>query len=853
MNSAIAGVTLPVSINVNAFVGERAKAIERLKAALEQGKNGKRSFQKLHFSRRRRAQSHNPFRIPVRCRESMVRDLRRSPTVPSRRPRKDRRKPRSLAAEFGCRHARTAWLETHLWHSKRMHMANRFGFRLATSCTQKNRRRLFRLARRRSLMYDASYYSHVLLSGADRWQSLIDLLEGVDPRYRHEAQRRNAGIVEWSKEGEWQGPLEYVAVDEHGILLTAHPSIADSFVSYCKSICDRRTPCPSPHSPLYYKVFSPQTLQCFELYGPHISTMLRRLHHHTIANADAHTVAHSVAETQATDTTNIEKCLKVAPVAFSYRVNEGRAVASRVTLPTLLGPFPHIVKERQRRDSSAGSLADMLLHPLQSLADTARFFSSLDSLQVTDKKQGEVEDEPRDQGESCYDKRKGNGREKVSALKVTFQETQRSTRRKPPAKLVASCDRPRPKRQGEWPAGESPNEYVMGDGERQSDWETSDDGDERMGDDRDDGLGSRQIAGTGNPLISKISKGTHDATDKGADEGDAKGEKVGANVTEKSGDSIVKLCGKNDNETETILMVFHGLKYPQHLPSGSTSLPTSAVEGYIPRVKVFIPRNSIGRNFFALLSKFGCQAIGLEDRIRLFESVGKFHFPEHQPFCVSGREFALEKIREADAKNERRPLSTRLRLKKTRPATSLLSSAPPGLTPASSSTTFSLLDQTPRFFHCTPHQRAVLRSCCLPSALRNSSDCLQRHDCFLDLRQTALPVRARVKRRGKVGFLDPLYLSCARELGDEGVGMIVFALHSLEWGQTIAGGFVSAPAFLRQCRSLPRDARLKMLHSLDSSNASPNSNSTYLEFPAFSRGRYTLLRTDLHCAIAQCD
>eukprot|EP01054_Gregarina_sp_Poly1_P011085 Gregarina_sp_Poly_1__11084@NODE_893_length_5825_cov_380_458666_g637_i0_p1_GENE_NODE_893_length_5825_cov_380_458666_g637_i0NODE_893_length_5825_cov_380_458666_g637_i0_p1_ORF_typecomplete_len710_score81_22POP1/PF06978_11/3_5e22POP1/PF06978_11/1_8e04POPLD/PF08170_12/8_6e03POPLD/PF08170_12/2_7e15HTH_21/PF13276_6/21HTH_21/PF13276_6/0_93_NODE_893_length_5825_cov_380_458666_g637_i022034332 len=163
---------LPPFIDAKEFVVERKLETEKLLEILRHKKEGKRTFQKLHFEHRRRVQSHNPYRIPRRCRGPILRDMETAPPLPSKRPRKDRRRLRSISSIFGKRsESGGQWLETHLWHgtftrtshwhfptAKRMKMSNIWGFKLAVIPTQKSKRKIYRHAHRRSVIYDESYF-----------------------------------------------------------------------------------------------------------------------------------------------------------------------------------------------------------------------------------------------------------------------------------------------------------------------------------------------------------------------------------------------------------------------------------------------------------------------------------------------------------------------------------------------------------------------------------------------------------------------------------------------------------------------------------------------------------------------
>jgi len=59
------------------------------------------------------------------------------------------------------------WLETHLWHAKRMHMANMWGYRLALQPTEKAFRPSHRAAMHGAIVHDASYFALLELIGPE--------------------------------------------------------------------------------------------------------------------------------------------------------------------------------------------------------------------------------------------------------------------------------------------------------------------------------------------------------------------------------------------------------------------------------------------------------------------------------------------------------------------------------------------------------------------------------------------------------------------------------------------------------------------------------------------------------------
>ena len=52
-----------------------------------------------------------------------------------------------LEAEYRSRQCDKAWLETHIWHTKRMHMVDKWSYRLAEHCNDKGVRATYRYLR----------------------------------------------------------------------------------------------------------------------------------------------------------------------------------------------------------------------------------------------------------------------------------------------------------------------------------------------------------------------------------------------------------------------------------------------------------------------------------------------------------------------------------------------------------------------------------------------------------------------------------------------------------------------------------------------------------------------------------
>ncbi|EAU86234.2 ribonuclease P/MRP protein subunit [Coprinopsis cinerea okayama7 len=97
------------------------------------------------------------------------------PKKSTRLPKRGKSKVVTRTDSFLSRQKDIAWLETHLWHCKRMHMEDIWGFKLATHPTEKAYRPSHRAAVQGSIIHDASYYSLVELRGPEN--VLVPVLE----------------------------------------------------------------------------------------------------------------------------------------------------------------------------------------------------------------------------------------------------------------------------------------------------------------------------------------------------------------------------------------------------------------------------------------------------------------------------------------------------------------------------------------------------------------------------------------------------------------------------------------------------------------------------------------------------
>ncbi|XP_002737579.1 ribonucleases P/MRP protein subunit POP1-like isoform X2 [Saccoglossus kowalevskii] len=161
----------PRCINVADFAEARATEINTMMKAMNNISGGRRIFQKLPRHMRRRAMSHNVKRLPRRLRaraEAEVQKHKRANKQDSgaaKRSRRHRRRPKNLFAEYERRKRKHIWLETHIWHAKRFHMSEKWGYKIPHHPNEKSVRASYRALAKHCLIQDISYYGVIEVTG----------------------------------------------------------------------------------------------------------------------------------------------------------------------------------------------------------------------------------------------------------------------------------------------------------------------------------------------------------------------------------------------------------------------------------------------------------------------------------------------------------------------------------------------------------------------------------------------------------------------------------------------------------------------------------------------------------------
>jgi hypothetical protein len=77
------------------------------------------------------------------------------------------------------RSQRYTWLETHIWHAKRMHMFNRWGYRIAEAPTDKSQRACYKAMKHMATVQDISFIACIQIDGER--QLITEMLKQLIP------------------------------------------------------------------------------------------------------------------------------------------------------------------------------------------------------------------------------------------------------------------------------------------------------------------------------------------------------------------------------------------------------------------------------------------------------------------------------------------------------------------------------------------------------------------------------------------------------------------------------------------------------------------------------------------------
>ncbi|KAL0580130.1 Ribonucleases P/MRP protein subunit pop1 [Marasmius crinis-equi] len=172
---------LPGAIDVERFAESRAYEIDAMQSAMKTASSSSthRAWQVLPRHLRRRAASHDPRRVPTRLRAKAKAEMDpiKKKALGRSLPKLGRSKRLARSEVYLKRQRDKRWLETHIWHAKRMHMDNMWGYRLAVTPTEKSFRPSHRASEHHAILHDASYMGLIELKGPEA--TLISILKMV--------------------------------------------------------------------------------------------------------------------------------------------------------------------------------------------------------------------------------------------------------------------------------------------------------------------------------------------------------------------------------------------------------------------------------------------------------------------------------------------------------------------------------------------------------------------------------------------------------------------------------------------------------------------------------------------------
>ncbi|KAF8985601.1 hypothetical protein BGZ46_003296 [Entomortierella lignicola] len=160
------------TVDVVNFAEARAFEINAMHSAMESSRNSavQRAFQSLPRNLRRRAASHNIKRLPVRLRERAKREVESDPVKKGKKPdnRHKKRRPGTISQEYLRRQGTKRWLETHIWHAKRMKMVEIWGYKLAEHSNENGIKSAYKSSHHQCIVQDSSYNGFLEITGSKK-------------------------------------------------------------------------------------------------------------------------------------------------------------------------------------------------------------------------------------------------------------------------------------------------------------------------------------------------------------------------------------------------------------------------------------------------------------------------------------------------------------------------------------------------------------------------------------------------------------------------------------------------------------------------------------------------------------
>ena len=161
-------------INLSKYLDSRAQELEYFQRMLRKKETDvtKTPMQRVPKHMRRRAMAHNRYRIPSRIRAISVKKAGVS-EIRKLKCRKHLRNTKLLMLHYFKRSSKMnekstgKWLETHLWHSKRMKMEEYYGYKIPMKSFTKSLKPAYKLSKFKIVLHDRSYFRSILVPYGD--------------------------------------------------------------------------------------------------------------------------------------------------------------------------------------------------------------------------------------------------------------------------------------------------------------------------------------------------------------------------------------------------------------------------------------------------------------------------------------------------------------------------------------------------------------------------------------------------------------------------------------------------------------------------------------------------------------
>lgn len=157
-----------MEFGIHKFVESRIDEVHELSRQINAARP-KLIFQRLPQHMKRRMMGHTCKRIPRNILQQHLKQQAKSgqPTSSKAPSRKHRRRPVNARLEFQKRECKKRWLETHLWHAKRFHMVEKWGFKIAHHPNDRSWRACWRAITGHCLLLDLSYLTCIQCVGGE--------------------------------------------------------------------------------------------------------------------------------------------------------------------------------------------------------------------------------------------------------------------------------------------------------------------------------------------------------------------------------------------------------------------------------------------------------------------------------------------------------------------------------------------------------------------------------------------------------------------------------------------------------------------------------------------------------------